>query len=137
MTAKLELLVPEPEETPKRGVIRTYPAPDNSMTTELKKFGPLDIPVGVVIAVRASGPYVVVFIDGAGLPFLTTTVHPVGFQMVRLAQQAERGDVVVFNINGVGIDLPPTEARQVGAALLRKSDTADDWQLKHRRRAAQ
>lgn len=106
------------------------------MKTELKKLGPLDIPQGVVIAVRASGPYVVVFIDGAGLPFLTTTVHPIGFAMIRLAQQSERGDVVVFNINGVGIDLPPDKARQIGAALLRKADTADDWQLEHNRRAA-
>ena len=106
------------------------------MKTELRKLGALDIPQGVVIAVRATGPYVVVFIDGTGLPFLTTTVHPVGFAMIRLAQQAEKGDVVVFNINGVGLDLPPNKARQVGAALLRKADTADDWQLEHNRRAA-
>ena len=117
--------------------ISTYPAPDNTMKTELKKLSILDEVSGVVIAVRATGPYVVVFIDGAGLPFLTTTVHPVGFQMVRLARQAERGDVVVFNINGTDIDLPPDKARQVGAALLRKADFADDWQLEHRRRAAQ
>lgn len=117
--------------------INTYPAPDNAMKARLKRLTVLDIPVGVVIAVRASGPYVVVFIDGVGLPFLTTTVHPVGFQLVRLAQQAEKGDVVVFNINGTDIDLPPDNARQVGAALLRKADFADDWQLEHRRRAAQ
>jgi hypothetical protein len=107
------------------------------MKTFLKRYNPSDSPMGFVIAVRASGPLVVVFIDGAGLPFLTTTVHPVGFKMVKLAQQAEKGDVVVMNINGTDIGLPPNNARQVGAALLRKSDTADDWQLKHRRRAAQ
>ena len=116
--------------------IKTYPAPDNTMKAFLKRYNPSDGPMGFVIAVRATGPYVVVFIDGAGLPFLTTTVHPVGFQLVRLAQQAEKGDVVVWNLNGTDIDLPPDNARQIGAALLRKADTADDWQLEHRRRAA-
>ena len=136
MSVHLELLDQQPKNPNKHGVIRTYPAPDNTMKAELKKLGPLDIPKGVVIAVRATGPYVVVFIDGAGVPFLTTTVHPVGLKMVKLAQQAEMGDVVVFIINGVGIDLPPNKARQIGAALLRKADFADDWQLEHNRRAA-
>ena len=117
-------------------VINSYPAPDNSMKAFLRVYNPSNGPMGFVIAVRATGPYVVVFIDGAGLPFLTTTVHPVGFQLVRLAQQAEKGDVVVFNINGTDIDLPPENARQIGAALLRKADVADDWQLEHNRRAA-
>lgn len=136
MESTLKLLEPEPKETNK-GAIQTYPAPDNTMKTELKKLTIFDETRGVVIAVRATGPYVVVFIDGAGVPFLTTAVHPVAFQMVRLARQAEIGDVVVFNINGTDIDLPPNKARQVGAALLRKADTADDWQLEHHRRAAQ
>ncbi len=117
--------------------INTYPAPDNSIKTHLKKISIFDEIRGVVIAVRASGPYVVVFIDGSGVPFLTTAVHPVGFQMVKLARQAEKGDVVVLNINGTDIDLPPDKAKKVGAALLRKADFADDWQLEHRRRAAQ
>jgi hypothetical protein len=117
--------------------INTYPAPDNSMKTFLKKLGPLDPSRGVVIAVRATGPLVVVFIDGAGLPFLTTVVHPVGFQMVKLASQAEKGDVVVMQINGTDVLLPPVSAKKVGSALLRKADFADDWQLEHRRRAAQ
>jgi hypothetical protein len=106
------------------------------MKAFLKKPNVLNVPIGLVIAVRATGPYVVVFIDGAGVPFLTTTVHPVGFQLVRLAQKAQKGDVVVFNINGTDIDLPPDKATKVGAALLRKADFADDWQLEHRRRAA-
>jgi hypothetical protein len=137
MEPVIKLLHPEVEESTDKRAIRTYPAPDNTMKTFLKRYNPSDSPMGFVIAVRASGPLVVVFIDGAGLPFLTTTVHPVGFKMVKLAQQAEKGDVVVMNINGTDIGLPPNNARQVGAALLRKSDTADDWQLKHRRRAAQ
>ena len=134
--SELTIIPAIPKNPNNHAAIRTYPAPDNSMKAVLKKLGPLDIPRGVVIAVRASGPYVVVFIDGAGLPFLTTAVHPVGFQLVRLAQQAEKGDVVVFNINGTDIDLPPKNARQIGAALLRKADSADDWQLEHNRRAA-
>jgi len=107
------------------------------MKTFLRKPNVREIPLGVVIAVRATGPLVVLFIDGGGVPFLTTTVHPVGFQMVRLASQALKGDVVVLRINGTDIELPPDKAKKIGSALLRKADFADDWQLEHRRRAAQ
>jgi hypothetical protein len=107
------------------------------MKTRLKKAGINGHAPPGVIAVRQDGPYVVVFIDGRGIQFLTTDIHKVGYDMVVKSSQALPGDSVVMEINGVDIDLPPKQATQVGGALLRKADFADDWQLHHGRRAAQ
>jgi len=91
---------------------------------------------GVHIVVRTHGPYVVVFINGAGSEFLTPDAHRAGFALLRGAIDATlRNELVVLTVNGRDIDLPPPQAKQIGAALLRKSENADDWQLEHRTRA--
>ena len=86
-------------------------------------------PVPVTLAIRQRGPSVYVFVDGVGGEVTTTTAHRAGFDLVKLASESLPGECVVLKINGEGIDMPPPQGKQVGAALLRKSDAADDWQL--------
>ena len=47
------------------------------------------------------------------------------------------GNLVVLTINGREIELLPRHATQLGGSLLRRADTADDWQLDHKQRAFQ
>lgn len=85
--------------------------------------------------VRAEGPLVVLYVDQKKVEMTTPTAHTVAFQLIRTADDCIADEFVVLTINRADIDLPPKGARQLGAALLRKSDTADDFQLTHRKRA--
>lgn len=58
----------------------------------------------------------------------TPRAHQAGFDMVRQAGEAEPSELIVVTINGEEVDFPPELAMQVGGALLRKADAADDFQ---------
>jgi hypothetical protein len=49
--------------------------------------------------------------------------------MVKQAGSALPGEHVVLKVNGDALNFPPEGAKQVGAALLRKADDADDFQI--------
>lgn len=85
------------------------------------------------VTVRAEGPQVVMLIGATSrIEMNTPTAHKVGFALIRLARDClnEKEGFVCVTINGADLELPPQSARQIGAGLLRKSDTADDFQLR-------
>lgn len=88
------------------------------------------------VAVRQDGPIVVLFVADKSVQMTTPIAHRVGFALVVNARDCAPAEFVRLTINGESVDFPPRSARQVGGALLRKADGADDWQRSHRRRAA-
>lgn len=63
------------------------------------------------------------------LEMRTPEAHRIGFAMCKQAGLAEPGELIVVKINGSELQFPPNNARQVGGALLRKADDADDFQI--------
>jgi hypothetical protein len=72
---------------------------------------------------------VYLLIDGKMLEMRTPAAHKTGFAMVKQAGSALPGEHVVLKVNGDALNFPPEGAKQVGAALLRKADDADDFQI--------
>ena len=84
----------------------------------------------VVMRVRSRHGLVYWFIGEKPVEMTTTAAHDTGFGMVMQADQAEAGELVIVKINGVAVQFLPHNAKQVGGALLRKADDADDFQLR-------
>lgn len=85
------------------------------------------------IAVRSENGQVIVFLDASKLEFKTPEAFKLGFAMVKKAGLALAGDFISWVINGKELQLTPDQARQVGGAILRKTDDADDFQLGKKR----
>ena len=83
--------------------------------------------VGAVVVRQVYG-MVYMFIDEKILEMRTPAAHKTGFAMVRHAGEALENEFVILRINGVALNFPPKSAKQVGAALLRRADDADDFQ---------
>jgi len=81
------------------------------------------------IVLRDERGLVVMFINDAKIEFRTPAAHKAGFALVKKASQALPGEFVVMNINGQDIELPPAQAKKIGVSMLRRSDSADDYQL--------
>jgi len=94
------------------------------------------------IGIRWQGPYVVLLIDNKTIPITTVQAHAVGWQMLREAddciREANNGVLwnghrarqsVILTVNGQSLNISPAKARKIAAALLRKADYADDFQL--------
>ena len=81
------------------------------------------------IVVRSENGQVIVFIDQSRLEFNTPTAFKLGFTMVKKAGEALVGDFVSLLINSKELQLLPSQALQVGGAILRKFEDADDYQL--------
>lgn len=72
---------------------------------------------------------VAVLVDGKTAEVLNTVAtHRIGFAMIRLADACRDGFIRI-SINGKPIDVTGEIAKKIGAALLRKADQADDFQL--------
>jgi len=84
----------------------------------------------LVIRVRSRHGLVYWFIGAKPVEMTTTAAHDTGFAMVMQADQAEPGELVIVKINGVAVQFLPHNAKQVGGALLRKADDADDFQMR-------
>jgi len=84
----------------------------------------------LVIRVRSRHGLVYWFIGEKPLKMTTTAAHDSGFGMVMQADLAEPGELVIVKINGVAVQFLPHNAKQVGGALLRKADDADDFQTR-------
>lgn len=89
------------------------------------------------IHVRAQGPWVVMLFGTSRIELTTPEAHKMAFQLIRTADNCilEQVEFVTLTINNADIEIPPQPARQLGAALLRKSDKADNFQITHRKRA--
>lgn len=73
---------------------------------------------------------VILFISQKRVELDTLTAHRIGYTMgtAKLAPN----EMIVLTINGEKIDLLWPVAVKVSAALLRKADDADDWQLRRK-----
>ena len=83
-----------------------------------------------VFVVRTEGELVVMFIDDKRLELGTVLAYETGAKMATLANTATDGMAVLFTVNNESVYLPADKARQVGVALCRKADTADEFQKK-------
>ena len=81
------------------------------------------------VRVRSRFGLVYALFGNKPLKMTTTEAHDRGFKMVKLAGEAEPGELIIVKINGSELQFPPSNARQVGGALLRKADDADDFQI--------
>lgn len=92
------------------------------------------------ITLRKEFGSVVLFFDNKRLEMDTPTAVKVGLALVKNGGGLlEPNDMVLLEISGVEVLLLPQTATQVGGAILRKADKADDWQrdnLTPRRRLA-
>ena len=82
------------------------------------------------VAVRSRYGLVYLNVGDKTLEMKTPTAHGLGMALAKQAGLAERGELVIVIINGVDVQFLPSSARQVGGALLRKADDADDYQLR-------
>ena len=86
---------------------------------------------GVNFTVRVRSRYGLVYWmigDKAPLEMRTPAAHKTGFALVKHASEAIAGELVVVKINGENLTFLPEHATQIGGALLRKADDADDFQ---------
>ncbi len=68
-------------------------------------------------------------INDKTVEFSTVAAHKAGFALVVKASQAIEGEFIEMKVNNRSIHMLPAQAYQVGGALLRKIDDADDFQL--------
>jgi len=112
------------------------------------------VPTVSQIRVRNRGPLLyLLIVDSNGskrpaIPVRTPQAHKVGFDLIYRADDCFKevndgltwaeiqipSEFVILTVNGNPIHLPAKVARQLGAALLRRSDSVDDFQIKHRMR---
>jgi len=102
--------------------------PQNTLKIETAKQPLVYIPTIHQIVVRHEMGKVILFISRKRVELDTLTAHRIGYAMgiAKLAPD----EMIVLTINGEKIDLLWPIAVKVSAALLRKADDADDWQLR-------
>lgn len=83
------------------------------------------------IVVRSRYGSVFINIDGAIIELTTIVAHRIGLDLVCKANDCLPSEQINVNINNKKLGLLPTHATQIGGALLRKADDADDWQLEN------
>ena len=100
------------------------------MTDSIEVSRSVEILTVGTFTVRVRSRYGLVYwlIGDKVLELRTPAAHKTGFALVKHASEATANELVVVKINGEKIQFPPSNAKQVGAALLRKADDADDFQ---------
>lgn len=83
------------------------------------------------IAVRSRYGSVLMNIDGKIIELTTIVAHRIGMDLVCKANDCLPSELINVNINNEKLGLLPEHATQIGGALLRKADDADDWQLEN------
>ena len=82
------------------------------------------------VRMRSRAGLVYMLVGDKPVEMTTTEAHKRAFQMIRLARDAEPGELIIVKINGIELQFPPLSAKQIGGGLLRKADDADDFQLR-------
>ena len=109
-----------------------------SVTCDNKNFNPTI----AKIRVRNVGPLVAMVFENKQIEVRTPTAHQIGFAIIRAADDCIKAnelgakEFVVLTINHADIHLPASSARKLGAALVRRSDPADDFQRKYNLRTS-
>ena len=86
------------------------------------------IPNVNAVRVRHRAGLVYLFVDDCLVEMRTPIAHKTGFALVCQAGEAMENEFIILRINGDDLNFPTHNARQIGAALLRKADDADDFQ---------
>lgn len=73
---------------------------------------------------------VLLAIDESALEYNTIDAFKLGWDIVTKAGILQHNELVTVRINGKMIELPQQQSLQVGGALLRKCDDADDYQIR-------
>jgi len=99
----------------------------SSITIDLKRG--IYCPEHTVIRIGSRYGNVYCHINDKTVEFSTVAAHKAGFALVVKASQAIEGEFIEMKVNNRSIQMLPGQAIQVGGALLRKIDDADDFQL--------
>lgn len=90
-----------------------------------------DIYKGETYAIKIGHRFgsVLMNIDGATVSMTVPVAFDLGWNIVWKAGRLTPAEHVAVRINGRVLELPKEQSLQVGGALLRKCDDADDFQL--------
>ena len=108
----------------------------NILKIEVDAIPTIYIPASGNIVVRAEYGSVVMFVDNKRVEMTTIIAHKIGLTIARQIPKLAPNEMIVIIINGERLELLPVVAQKVSTALLRKADTADDWQLANRRKSS-
>lgn len=89
--------------------------------------GICEVPADTVSAAMRKG-MVYLVVGAKVLEMNTTNAVETGLAMVTKAGEAMPNEFVRLKARGLSLDFPSISANQIGAALLRKADVADDFQ---------
>jgi acetyl-CoA carboxylase alpha subunit len=105
---------------------------DNTLKVERKDLrGALYVQDTQQVVVRQTRDKVLMYVGrltGQCIELSTPRAVELAMALVKEAGLAQNGEVVVLMINRVDLELHPQLATQIGGALVRKADKADDWQ---------
>jgi hypothetical protein len=101
--------------------------PQDTLSVEIDRIPMIYAPSAKKIIARSHLGRVLLNIDGRVVALSTITAHRIGLAIAR--SQLAPDEMVILIINGERVELLWQHALQVSAALLRKADDADDWQL--------
>ena len=97
---------------------------------EVTKSAGIFVPNVNEVRARTRNGLVYLLINDKVLEMRTPAAHKTGFALVKHAGEAGPSEFVVLKVNGYALNFPPKSAKQVGGALLRKADVADDFQTR-------
>lgn len=97
------------------------------MITVNKKVG-IYQPEPMEIRVQSRFGKVYVLVNDAKIEFNVPTAFKLGMSIVRKAGELQPNEYLAIKINGGELNLLQDHALQVGGAILRKCDFADDFQ---------
>lgn len=83
----------------------------------------------VIHRVRTRNGLVYWIIGDKAVEMRTPEAHRIGFALCKQAGEAEGAELIIVKLHGRELQFLPNTAKKVGAALLRKADAADDFQL--------
>lgn len=99
-----------------------------SDTLQVQKDSGIFVPNVAKVRVRQQQGFVYLIAGSKTLEMRTPVAHRIGFALVKQAGEIFPGEHIQLVINGSALNFDEKGAKQVGAALLRKADCADDFQ---------
>ena len=89
---------------------------------------------GDYVPIRVESHYGMVYwaIGDSIIKLTTVVAHRIGMALCKKASERAPDEFVFVKINGKEIQFEARNAKQVGGALLRKADDADDFQLQRK-----
>jgi hypothetical protein len=107
--------------------------PKDSYKVDIARICP-DPALPTALGVRHQDGRVILFINSYRVDLNTVHAHRIGMDLGSSVIAPD--EMRTLTINGERVDLPDPLALQLSAALLRKADEADDWQLQRKRKSS-